>query len=221
MARIHRRYRKNKKHKSEGSPRRNPPLLKDMLDYIGPGFAAFAITRFGTRIVATQIAKWKPSWAVHAGAAASVGSFLAAWLLAHKVKWLEKYQAPLMVGSAIAAAQSLIQLYAPNMLGWAVSDASPQIAQTAAGMSSLPAGQTVTMADGTQLQVTDDNPADYTYNDAYDAGRYTGSAGQTTSSATGQANGTAAAAPAATGDDDLLADLDLDTNGGIFAQAGN
>lgn len=218
MARIHRRYRKNKKHKSEGGTRRhNPPLLKDMLEYIGPGFAAFAITRFGTRIVATQIAKWKPSWAVHAGAAASVGSFLAAWLLAHKVKWLEKYQAPLMVGSAIAAAQSLIQLYAPNLLGWAVSDATPQLA-SGSSANSLSSGQTVTMADGTQLQVTDDNPADFTYNDSFDAGRYTGSSGQTTGSATGQAP---AAAPAATGDDELLADLDLDTNGGIFAQAGN
>jgi hypothetical protein len=186
------------------------------LEYVVPGFAGFAVTRLGTRIAATQIAKYNPSWAKHAGAAASIGTFLAAWLLAHRVKFLAKYQAPLMVGSAIAAIQSLIQLYVP-MLGWAVSDATPELA---AGT------QSVTLPPGAEnlVPVNDDDPDAYTYNDSYDPGSYA-AAQQGPTQQTNSATGVQQPAQAGSqSDEDLLADLDLDEmqgaslgHGGIFS----
>ena len=164
MGRLHRRYRKRKAR--ESAPRHNPPLIQELAEFIGPGFAAFAATRFGTRLAAQTIAKKKPTWGKHAGALASVGAFFAAWLLAHRLKWLAKYHTPIAVGAAIAAIQSLIQLYIPK-LGWMVADASPELAAppvaTAAKPAPLPAG----------LEYVDDDPNAYTYNDAYDAGVHT------------------------------------------------
>lgn len=176
MGKLHRRYR-NRKHKknpsSGSSPRHNPPLITDLAEFIGPGFAAFAITRFGTRIAATQIAKRKPAWGKHAGALASVGAFLAAWLLAHRVKFLAKYHTPIAVGAGIAAAQSIIQLYIPK-LGWMVSDASPEIAAAAAAPAQIPAGSPSGMGRlPSDLEYVDEDPAMYTYNDSYDAGIHT------------------------------------------------
>lgn len=166
MGLLHRRYRKKRKGGGESSPRHNPPLIQELAEFIGPGFAAFAATRFGTRIAAQMIAKKKPAWAKHAGAIASVGSFLAAWLLAHRLKWSAKYQTPIAVGAGIAALQSVIQLYIPK-LGWMVADASPEIAAAPAQAApqQLPRG----------FEYVDEDPAAYTYNDNYDAGRYASS----------------------------------------------
>ena len=188
-SRLHRRYVKN----SDREPKRNPPISTDMFEFIIPGFGAFAVTRAATRIAATQIAQRAPSWGKHAGAGVSIGAFLAAWLLAHKVKWLEKYHTPIVVGSAIAALQSLIQLYIPR-LGWLVSDASPEIDQ---GAQSQLAAATAAADPISQLnlQPTSDDPNEYQYNDSFDAGRYSrqpgSSPGPRPSSASGPSSGPA------------------------------
>ena len=159
--RLHKRYRRN----PETSSRSNPPLFTDLAEFIGPGFASFAATRLLTRIAATQLAKRKPSWGKHAGALTSIASFLALWWGAHRVKWLEKYHTPLVVGSGIAALQSVLQLYVPK-LGWMVSDATPQIAEDqglhldSEGNAKLVAG----------VEYLDEDPDEYNYNDAYDPG---------------------------------------------------
>ncbi|HET9062321.1 MAG TPA: hypothetical protein VFO62_03440 [Candidatus Binatia bacterium] len=164
MARVHRRYRKRKKNpSSDRAPSRNPTAFSDIVEFAGPGFAAFAATRFGTRVISTQVAKHKPSFGKHAGALASVGAFFAAWLLAHRVKLLAKYHTPIVVGSAIAALQSLIQIYVPR-LGWMVADATPELAA-----SSEPAAQQAL----SDVEVLDEDPAMYVYNDSYDPGRHT------------------------------------------------
>lgn len=171
MARIHRRYRKKKKPRknpSESGPRHNPTSFSDIIEYAGPGFAAFAATRFGTRVIATQVAKRKPSLGKHAGAIASVGAFFAAWLLAHRVKWLAKYHTPIVVGAAIAGLQSLIQLYVPR-LGWMVADASPELASTSQQQQQQAAMPQQAPGD---FEFVDEDPAMYTYNDSYDPGRY-------------------------------------------------
>jgi hypothetical protein len=164
--------------KNPGEPRRNGPIGSDIVEYIAPGFAAFAATRFLTRVAAVQIAKRWPRYAKHAGAIASVGSFAAAWLGAHRVKYLEKYHHPIVVGSGLAALQSLIQLYLPA-LGWMVSDASPELAATAA-KPALAAGAATSLLPSTAstqapvppgFEETDANTW-FSYNDAYDAGRY-------------------------------------------------
>lgn len=141
--------------------------MTDLVEWVGPGFGGFAVTRFATRVAATQIAQRKPSWGKHAGAGVSIGAFLAAWFLAGRLKWLSKYHTPIVVGSAIAAIQSLIQLYIPK-LGWMVADASPEL--DAQSQSQMAAAQNPVAA--LNLQPTNEDPNEYTYNDSYDAGRY-------------------------------------------------
>lgn len=214
MPRIQRRY-KSKKKKNPGgssSPKHNPTTLADIGEFVGPGFAAFAATRFGTRVIATQVGKHKPSLGKHAGAVASVGAFFAAWLLAHRVKWLHKYHTPIVVGAAIAALQSLIQLYIPR-LGWMVADATPEI-----GAASTKTDGSIPLED---FEATDEDPDAYTYNDSYDAGRYgTETAGQRQQhrppGAAGQPGATA------TGDDIMDSEMNADEAemGGIFQGQG-
>lgn len=204
-----RRSRAPKRNPSE--PRSNPPLFKDLLEFVGPGFAAFAATRFGTRVAATQVAKWRPGLSKHAGAGISVGAFLAAWFLGHKLKWLEKYHTPITVGAAIAALQSVIQLYLPK-LGWMVSDASPELAEAAA-----PAAQLTAPPD--DLQPVDLDPNEFTYDDSFDAGRYSKTghrpAGQTPPIMAPQQSG------AARGEDDISMDDAISQTGnlGVFSSA--
>lgn len=167
MARIHRRY-KHRRNRggSEPSPRRNPPLFTDLAEWVGPGFAGFAVTRLVTRIASSQVAKAKPSLGKHAGAITSVGTFLAAWFLAHRWKVLAKYHMPITVGAALASIQSLVQLYIPK-IGWIVADPTPEIATSALTPQQIAA---------TQMEVVpvDDDPNEYVYNDAFDNGRYAG-----------------------------------------------
>lgn len=164
-SRLHRRYGKAKRNPGS-APKANPPLFTDLVEFVGPGFGGFAVGRFVTRVASTQIAQRAPSWGKHAGAAGAVGTFLAAWFLGHKVKWLEKYHTPITVGAAIAAIQSLIQLYLPS-LGWVVSDATPEIAAAATATQGLAVAPV-----NPNLLPTNDDPNEFTYNDSYDAGRY-------------------------------------------------
>lgn len=162
-SRLKRRYSKAKRNPAPSRYTPNPPLLTELAEWVGPGFGGFAASRFVTRVASTQIAKRAPSWGKHAGAVGAVATFLLAWQLANRVKFLEKYHTPLVVGSAIAAIQSLIQLYLPS-LGWIVSDATPELA----------AGQSLAVApaQNPNLLATNSDPNEFTYDDTFDAGRY-------------------------------------------------
>ncbi len=217
MARLHRRYRKTKKLRKNpdgGGSSSAGVMIADVAEFVIPGFAGFAATRFGTRIASTQIAKWKPQYAKHAGAAASVSAFLAAWLLAHRWKWLAKYQHPIVVGSAIAAIQSIIQLYIPR-LGWMIADATPDIAASNSNADLLASAGGAQLPPG--VQPLDEDPSLYVYNDAYDAGRYSTSSA---APATGNNTRTAAAQQSGQTDDDLLSDLNLNDNQSVAATGG-
>ena len=84
-----------------GEPKRNPPLVTDVVEYLVPGLGAFVLDRFVTRVAAAQIAKRWPKLAKHAGAIAAVGTFGAAWWGAHRVKYLEKYHHPIVIGAGL------------------------------------------------------------------------------------------------------------------------
>lgn len=171
MSKLARRHRKRKFKKNPSStPKRNPPIASDLVHWVLPGFGGFAATRMLTAAIQKIIAKRAPKYAKHAGALASVSSFLASWFLGHRVKWLAAYHTPVTVGSAIAAGQSLLQIYAPNKLGWIVSDATPRVAIAA------PAPQQQALPD--HIEEINDDPSWYTYNDAFDGGRYAGSLGK-------------------------------------------
>lgn len=208
MARLHRRYkhRKNRRAGADPAPRRNPPLMSDLVEWVGPGFASFALTRFLTRVAATELEKRKPSWGKHAGAGVSVAAFLAAWFLGHRWKLLAKYHTPVTVGSAIAGLQSLIQLYLPK-LGWMVADATPELDATATSQLSALQPQM-------QLQPVNDDPNEYTYNDTYDPGRYGKPTGTVMSPPFNPRGGVQV--PAQAGDD--LSDLAIDD---AIGQSGN
>lgn len=208
-SRMHRRYVKR-------AFKANPPLFTDLVEFVVPGFGGFAATRLVTRIAMTQVAQRAPSWGKHAGAVASVGSFLAAWFLAHRWKFLEKWHTPIVVGSAIAAGQSLLQIYAPNLLGWVVSDATPEVTGAAQGALSAPDQQLAQL----HLQPTNEDPTEFTYNDAYDAGRYGGQQGPSSMKVGPMPpSGQPQQPPPATGD---VSDLAIDdaigsANLGVFA----
>jgi len=155
-----------------GEPKRNPPLATDVVEYMLPGFAAFAASRVATRMVTSQIARRYPSMVKHAGAIAAIGTFAAAWLGAHRVKALAKYHHPIVIGTGLAAAQSLLQLYLPGLsklIGEPLPTELPAPAsrpvatQQIAAEAPVPVGFTPTTASEW-----------YRYNDAYDAGSYKG-----------------------------------------------
>lgn len=174
-SRLVKRYKRNKKRRAnpDAPPARrsNPPLLQDTLDLVGPGFVAFAATRFATRVAATQIAKRWPNLAKHAGAVASIGTFLAAWYLGNRVKLIDKYHSAVLAGAGIATGQTLIQTYMPK-LGWVVSDASPDLAVTANTTSTSSATPSSGMGDNS-FEILDETTGSWRYNnDASDSGRY-------------------------------------------------
>jgi len=169
LAKFRRRHQKN-----PGELKSNPPVMTDIVEYIVPTFAAFALDRFVTRIAAVQIAKRWPKYAKHAGAIASIGTFGAAWFGAHRVKYLAKYHNQIVIGTGIAAAQSLIQIYLPQ-LGWMVSDCSPEL-PAAKAMAASTAPLLASMQAAAPPQGFKPTTANewYSYNDAYDAGSYRG-----------------------------------------------
>lgn len=159
------------------APRPNPPLMMDIFEYALPGFGGFAATKFVTCTASSQIAKRFPNYAKHAGGLASVASFLAAWYFGAKVKFLARYHTPIVVGSAIAALQNLVQIYFPDKLAWIVG--SPKQAAQAAfaqavttQQAQMQAAQASQDALPDHLEEVNEDPRWYTFNDAYDAGRY-------------------------------------------------
>ncbi len=160
------------------------------------------------------------SVAHHMIADVPVGSFLSAWYLAGKVKQLEKYHTPIVVGSAIGAIQSLIQIYFPK-LGWVIADASPELGQ-AATTQQLATPSAV--ADDGMDVVSDEEAGWYVYNDGHDAGRYASTPNQKSppppQPRPAGAPQQQAAAPAAGSDEDIFDILEEDDmqGGSIFAQ---
>lgn len=198
MSKLARRHRRRKFRKNPSSaPKRNPPLAHDILQWVAPGFAGFAATRLLTRITQTQLEKRIPKLSKHAGAIASVGSFLASWLLGNRVALIAKYHTPITVGSAIAAAQSILQIYAPNKLGWIVSDASsaPKPVAAAPAQQALPP----------HMEEVHDDPRWYTYDDM--AGGSLAKAKTWSPNITPPAEDTAPISAPQDGDDELAAGI--------------
>lgn len=103
----------------------NPPVGKDIVQFIGPGVGAYAGTRLLQRLAFVLVSKRFPKLGKHAGVFSSAIAFGALWFLAHRWKKLEKYHTPIVVGSGIAAVQGAVQTYLPQ-LGWVMSDVDPK-----------------------------------------------------------------------------------------------
>lgn len=172
MARMHKRYGKRRRRSTgeSSSHRSNPAGLAAVAEFALPGFGAFGASRFLSRIAAVQVARARPAWGKHAGVAAALLAAAAAYYGAPRVKALAKYEQPLTVGAVIALLQTFIQTYLPK-LGWMLSDASPQLAEERTRGALADAAPVQSLTDG--LEELDEDPAAYTYNDSYDAGRTT------------------------------------------------
>lgn len=99
----------------------NPPLMTDLVDFIVPGFVGYAATRFLGRLTHSIVSRRWPKLGRHAAVLSGGAAFGASWFLAHKIPKVQKYHTPIVVGSAIAAAQTAVQCYLPKY-GWIVSD---------------------------------------------------------------------------------------------------
>lgn len=107
------------------NPRSNPPITEDLVEHVVPGFAGYGATRLLARVIYGVIIKRKPSLAKHAAAISTIASAAAAWFLVHRWRKIERYHTPIVVGSAIAALQTVIQTYL-GKYGWIVSDYASQ-----------------------------------------------------------------------------------------------
>ena len=103
------------------SAKENPPPLEDLKDFIVPGFVGYAATRFVSRVVHKIILNRLPRFARHASVLSTFASAGAAWLAVHRIDKIKEYHTPVVVGSSIAALQSVVQAYFPKY-GWIVSD---------------------------------------------------------------------------------------------------
>lgn len=105
----------------------NPPLAVDFVSFVGPGFLAFVATKTITRGVTTLVAKKYPGMPVqfqkHVKVASAVAAFAGAYYGAHRVQKLEAYHTPIVVGAAMAMAQTVLHTYLPG-LRWLLSDSA-------------------------------------------------------------------------------------------------
>jgi hypothetical protein len=99
----------------------NPPIFEDLTEVILPGIGSYAASRIVGRVAYKVARKKSPTFAKHAGAIAPAAFVIALWFLVHKVKRLEKYHGPALIGASIGAIQALLQTYLPTY-GWILND---------------------------------------------------------------------------------------------------
>lgn len=204
------------------SAARNPaPDWVATAEVFGYGLGGFAVSRLASRIVSVQVAKKKPTWAKHAGVATGVLAFAAAYFLAKRWKHTAKYQHELQLGTFVALAQTAIQTYLPK-LGWILADATPEQVEAAQGAQALP----VPAATGILDEMDNDDDDWAGYRDTYDQGRFHGREAMHPHASAPRGVPVPASSPQpppapSTGPadpvDDLLAELDDDQGGGVFA----
>ena len=107
--------------KKNPAPVANPPIFEDISEVILPGVGSYAASRIVGRVAYKVARKKSPAFAKHAGAVAPAAFLVALWFLVHKVKRLEKYHGPALIGASIGAIQSLLQTYLPAY-GWILND---------------------------------------------------------------------------------------------------
>jgi hypothetical protein len=111
----------------------NPPIMTDLAEMIGPGFASYVVTRFLGRIVYQTVGKKWPKLGKHAHVASQVVAAGGVWFAGHRIKQLAKYHDSLVVGASIAALQSAAQAYLPKY-GWIVGDVEAPAANAEAAL---------------------------------------------------------------------------------------
>ncbi len=209
-----RRYKAN-----PSTPKANPPPLGEIAEYVVPGFGGFVATKLATRLVTSQVAARWPQHAKKAAIGTTVAAFLGAWFLGNKWKWLARWHTPVVVGSGLAALQSMVSILFPDKLAWLVGD-SPLVIGAGPQQTATQAQQIATAMQGTAPalpshleELTNEDPQWYSFRDTRDPGLYANQ--PSTTPAEARQTTTAADAPV-----DDLSDIMSDTvfSGGL---AGN
>jgi hypothetical protein len=135
----------------------NPPIAKDLMEFVLPGFAGYAGTRLVSRVVHGMVLKRFPKLAKHASVLSTAAAATGAWFLAHRVERIQEHSTPIVVGASIAAIQTVVQAYLPKY-GWMVSDHNlnaqtpEQAARPPSVAAQIAAGnQAAAIANGTAL----------------------------------------------------------------------
>lgn len=121
---ANRRKRRARKNPSTAT-RANPPVGTDLTHVVLPGFAAYAASRFFSRIVYSIVQRRWPRFGKHAGVLASLGAFGGSWFAAHRFKRLAPYHDGILVGTGIAALSTVARTYLPGKYAYIVSDYHP------------------------------------------------------------------------------------------------
>jgi len=104
--------------------RKNPAsqamdMATGMAMMVGPGIGGYAVTRlggkFGRVLLGQRLAGGR--FARHFGPLGSLATLIGLWYAANKWEKARKYQEPILIGSAIALFQSLLQTYLPGLVG--------------------------------------------------------------------------------------------------------
>jgi len=132
------------------APRKNPPRRKsppkrnpmvalasvgdaatNMAMMVVPGIGGYTATRLGGKfmrvLIGSRVAGGK--YAKHFGPLGSLGALLGLMYASQKWEKARKYQEPIVIGSAIALFQSLLQTYLPGLIGL-IDDRTPLDAVT-------------------------------------------------------------------------------------------
>lgn len=95
--------------------RHNPDLdAAEFTEKALPGGVAYAGTRFLSYATYRIAEKKAPTIAKHIAVGASVAAAGLAWAFGHRIKQLEKYYEPILIGTSVAAVQGILQSYLPQ-----------------------------------------------------------------------------------------------------------
>lgn len=148
--------RRRRARKNPSTALANPPVGQDLTHLVLPGFAAYAATRFFSRIIYSLVQKRWPRFGKHAGALAAATSFGGMWFFAHKVKRVAPYHDGILIGSGVAALQTIARTYLPGKYAYIVSDYTPDQIANGTGARQVQAPTTATAAEVPESQEWDD-----------------------------------------------------------------
>lgn len=99
----------------------NPPWGQDLMELILPGIAAYASVRVAGRIACKLGNRKSKKLGKHLSPLCAILVAAGEWLAVHKIQRLKQYHAGVVIGSSIAAAQTVLQTYVPQY-SWILND---------------------------------------------------------------------------------------------------
>jgi hypothetical protein len=106
--------------------------MQDLGVQVLPGIGSYAATRFSGKLLRAALGKKFPTLEQHLGPAGNILAAVILWFAVHKSRKLARYHTPIIVGSAVAVLESIIQCYLPRLAVLIdAAPAQPQLAKAA------------------------------------------------------------------------------------------